>query len=242
MDGESRCARISSGGVDRSDQSQRGDASATRITSPTTSPKYGAAGLVRVSTPAAISTLPPRVWKLPSRFPLRGSMSDRDLPGTTTNPTPTATAHDRTLFAGARGRGAVQWSSSLQWLETRAADPSPPTGAAYDGYTHGIGATIEGGLRSNAASRRVERERQVLGSREGEIDSAGMACATGASFSHAAFKADAALHRGTSAIWTLAPAIRLDVWTGQGTPEVSARLDAGWQRGRTASPPRLAAP
>ncbi len=32
----------------------------------------------------------------------------------------------------------------------------------------------------------------------------------------------------------MAPAARLDVWTGSTTPRVSARIDAGWQRGRTA--------
>ncbi len=113
----------------------------------------------------------------PVEISMRGSMSDRDLPGTTTNPTPTATAHDRTLFAGVRGRGALQWSGSLQWLETRAADPGPPTGAAYDGYTHGIGATIEG-----ASGRALESEggaeKQALESREEETDSAGTGYAT----------------------------------------------------------------
>ena len=126
----------------------------------------------------------------------------------------------------------MQWSGSLQWLETRAADPSPPTGPAYDGYTHGIGATIEGGFRSNARVGGWSGE-AGLGV-EGRGDRfGGDGVRDGASFSHAAFKANAALHRGTSAIWTLAPAFRLDVWTGQGTPELSARLDAGWQRGRT---------
>ena len=162
----------------------------------------------------------------PVEISMRGSMSDRDLPGTTTNPTPTATAHDRTLFAGVRGRGALQWSGSLQWLETRAADPGPPTGAAYDGYTHGIGATIEGGFRSSARVG-VWSGEAGLGL-EGRGDRfRGDGVRNGASFSHAALKVDAAFHRGARAIWTLAPALRVDVWTGQGTPEVSARFDAG---------------
>src|SRR5262249_46048203 len=52
-------------------------------------------------------------------------------------------------------------------------------------------------------------------------------------FSHAALRGAATLHRGTSAIWTVSPAMRLDVWTGRGAPVVSARVDAGWQRGPT---------
>jgi vitamin B12 transporter len=168
----------------------------------------------------------------PVEVSVRGSMSDRDLPGTTTNPTPTATANDRTLFAGARGQGALRWSGSLQWLETRAKDPSPPTGPAYDSYTHGVGATVEAGYRASTRIGGWTGEAGIAAEGRGDRFG-GDGVRDHASFSHAALRADAAFHRGTSTIWTLAPAARVDVWTGHGTPELSARIDAAWQRGRT---------
>jgi outer membrane cobalamin receptor len=168
----------------------------------------------------------------PVELSVRGSLSDRGLPGTTTNPTPTATANDRTLFAGARGQGVLRWSGSLQWLETRAADPSPPTGPAYDSYTHGVGATAEVGYRANTKISGWTGESGLAAEGRGDRFG-GDGVRDGASFSHAALRADAALHRGTTTVWSFAPAIRLDVWTGQTTPQISARVDAGWQRGHT---------
>ena len=168
----------------------------------------------------------------PIEVSVRGSQSDRGLPGTTTNPTPLAKAHDRTLFAGARGAGSLSWSGSLQWLETRALDPAPPTGPAYDSYTHGIGGTLEAGHRAAAGVRGWVGEAGVSGEVRGDRF-AGDGVRPGASFTHAALLADGALHRGNGTIWTIAPAARLDVWTGQTTPKLSFRVDAGWQRGRT---------
>jgi vitamin B12 transporter len=168
----------------------------------------------------------------PVEVSVRGSMSDRDLPGTTTNPTLSATAHDRVVFAGVRRQGAWRWSSSLQWVETRAQDPNPPTGAAYDAYTHGIGATADAGYRASASVGGWSGDAGVTAEARGDRFG-GDAVRAGASFSHVALRADAALRRTRGAVWTLAPALRLDMWTGQGTPELSARLDAGWQRGNT---------
>ena len=168
----------------------------------------------------------------PIEMSLRGSMSDRELPGTTTNPTPTAAAHDRTLFAGIRGQGALRWSGSMQWLETRAADSTPPTGTGYDGYTHGVGATVEAGYRTSARLAGWTGEAGIVVDGRGDRFG-GDGVRDGASFSHAALRAHAALHRGATAVWTLAPAVRVDIWTRHGTPELSARVDAAWQRGRT---------
>jgi hypothetical protein len=164
---------------------------------------------------------------------LRASQSDRGLPGTTSNPTLAAEAHDRSILVGARGTGALRWSGSMQWIETRAEDPSPPTGPAYDSYTHGLGGTAEVGYGTTLGIGAWTGEGGIA--LAGGADRfAGDGVQDDASFSHAALRLDASLHRGTTAVWTLSPAFRLDVWTGQTAPLPSARLDAAWQRGRTA--------
>jgi vitamin B12 transporter len=63
---------------------------------------------------------------------------------------------------------------------------------------------------------------------------AGTGVREGASFTQAALRLDARFARGPDARWTIAPAVRADVWTGSTTPRLSARLDAGWQRRGTA--------
>ncbi len=168
----------------------------------------------------------------PIEMTLRGSWADRGLPGTTTNPTPSAAGRDRTVFLGARGTGPLRWSGSAQWLETRAADEAPPTGLPYDSYTQGVGGTLEAGYRMSIRAGGWSGETGVAAEGRGDRF-AGDGVQRGASFTQAALRWDASLHRGSATVWTLAPAARLDVWTGQGTPLVSARVDAGWQRGRT---------
>ena len=169
----------------------------------------------------------------PVELSLRASQSDRGLPGTTTNPTFAARAHDRSVLLGARGTAGLRWSGSLQWIETRAEDTSPPTGLPYDSYTHGLGGTADVGRRTAVGVGAWTGDGGIA--LEGRADRfAGDGVREGASFSHAALRLDASLHRGSTTVWTLSPAVRLDVWTGQTTPLASARLDAGWQRGRTA--------
>ena len=169
----------------------------------------------------------------PVELTLRGSQSDRGLPGTTTNPTLLAHAEDRSVLLGVRREGRLRSSASLQWIETRAADPAPVAGPAYDSYTHGIGGTAELGLR-----RRIG-----LGTWVGEAGATveargdrfgGDGVRDGASFTHAGLRLDAAVHRGRTSVVTIAPAVRFDVWTGHARPVASARLDLGVQRGRTA--------
>jgi vitamin B12 transporter len=168
----------------------------------------------------------------PVELSLLGSQSQRGLPGTTTNPTLRARGEDRSLFLGARREGPLHASASLQWIETRAADPAPVAGPPYDSYTHGIGATAELGLRRPVG----------LGAWTGEAGAAieargdrfaGDGVRAGASFSGAALLLDAALHRGGTSVLTVAPSVRLDLWTGHTRPVASARLDVGLQRGRT---------
>lgn len=166
----------------------------------------------------------------PVEVSIRGSRSDRGLPGTTTNPTASAAAHDRTLVVAARGKGTLRWSSSLQWLETRAADPSPPTGPAYDSYTHGIGGTLETGYKTPARLGTWQGDAEVTAEARGDRF-AGDGVRPGSSFTHGALRLAATLRRDAGAIWTVAPAMRLDAWTGQARPRLSVRVDAGWQRG-----------
>ncbi len=168
----------------------------------------------------------------PIEFSTRGTASDRGLSGTTTNPTLNARGHDRTLFAGVRGRMILDWSGSLEWLETRAADPAPPTGPAYDSYTHGLGGTLEVGRRSATSIAGWTGEAGLA--LDGRADGfGGDGVRPGSSFRRAALRADATVRKGSATVWSIAPAARLDIWTGQASPRLSARLDGGWQRGAT---------
>jgi outer membrane cobalamin receptor len=163
---------------------------------------------------------------------LRATQSDRGLPGTTTNPTPSARAEDRSVLVGARRGGDLHARASLQWLETRADDPAPVAGLPYDSYTHGVGATAELGLRRRVSAGAWEGQGgatlEVRGDRFG-----GDGVRDGASFSHAALRVDASLHRGRRTVVTFTPSARLDLWTGRSRPAASARLDVDARRGRT---------
>lgn len=164
---------------------------------------------------------------------LRGTVANRGLPGTTTNPTPAAHAEDRSVLLGARTSGRLSAATSLQWIEARATDAAPPTGAPYDAYTHGVGATAEAGYRL-PLSMAGWRGTAVVGAEGRGNRFAGDAIRDGASFSQAAVKVDARFAPTTTSPWSIAPALRADVWTGSTSPRLSARVDAGWQRGRTA--------
>jgi iron complex outermembrane receptor protein len=168
-------------------------------------------------------------WNGPVELVLRGSLADRGLPGTTTNPTPDAEGQDRSVLLGARSTGALGVTGSLQWIETRAEDPAPPTGAPYDSYTHGVGATLELGHQVPVALSGWTGEAGLTAEGRG-YRFAGDGVASGSSFTQAALRADGRVSRGS---WTVSPAARLDAWTASTTPRVSARLDGGWLRGRT---------
>jgi vitamin B12 transporter len=168
-------------------------------------------------------------WDGPVDLVLRGSLADRGLPGTTTNPTPDARGQDRSVLLGARTTGRLDVAGSLQWLETRAQDPAPPTGAPYDSDTHGVGGTLELGRHVPVSVSRWTGEAGLVAEGRG-YRFGGDGVASGSSFTGAALRADGRLSRGP---WTVSPAVRLDAWTGSTTPRVSARLDGGWLRGRT---------
>lgn len=168
------------------------------------------------------------------RVVLRATATDRGLPGTTTNPTPAARAADRTALLGLRaGEERLRWHGSLQWLETRATDSAPPTGTAYDAYTRGTG--VAGGLEYGLpVARRGWTGRVALGA-DARGDRFGGGVRPGASFTHLSLRAGGAVHGGGGTVWSLAPVVRLDGWTGATTPHASLRLDAGIQRGRSSA-------
>lgn len=163
----------------------------------------------------------------------RATASERGLPGTTTNPTPSAHGGDRSVQVGARTTGHLAVSASVEWIETTARDPAPPTGLPYDSDTHGVGATGALGHRVPVSVGPWGGSLTITA--EGRADRfGGDEVRSGTSFTQAALHADARLTRGTATRWSLAPAVRLDGWTGAIGPRLSARVDAGWQRGGTA--------
>ncbi|MBA3496715.1 MAG: TonB-dependent receptor [Gemmatimonadales bacterium] len=166
---------------------------------------------------------------------LRGSLADRGLPGTTTNPTRSARASDRSVLLGARTSGPTLIAGTLQWLEARASDPAPPTGLPYDAYTSGAGGTLEAGYRWPAAALGWRGSVAVAGEARANRF-AGDGVRRDASFTQGSLRIEARLVTSRGAVtWSVAPAVRVDAWTGSTSPRASARVDAGWQRGRTSA-------
>jgi iron complex outermembrane receptor protein len=169
----------------------------------------------------------------PVELVARATASERGLPGTTTNPTPSAHAGDRSVQVGARTDGRFAASASLEWIESMARDPAPPTGLPYESDTHGLGGTATLGHHL-PMSVGPWRGSVALTAEGGADRFGGDEVRSGTSFTRGALRANARLVLGPAARWTLAPAARLDGWTGATTPRLSARVDAGWQRGGTA--------
>jgi hypothetical protein len=160
---------------------------------------------------------------------LRGSASDRGLPGPVTNPTPTATAVDRSLLLGVRSERAVEIAGSFQWLSSRYYDHSPPVTLPYDSKTDGIGLSGEIGIDRNANLGALAG---AWGAHlEGRQDRySGDGVAGSPNFTSGGLRLDMRLRpRGATAL-SLAPALRLDMWSGLDQPALSARLDLTWQR------------
>ncbi len=171
----------------------------------------------------------------PVEVVLRGSLADRGLPGTTTNPTRSARASDRSVLLGARTAGRLAIATSLQWIEARAIDPAPPTGTPYDSYTHGLGGSVEAGYRIPVAFGGWAGTMAVAAEGRGNRF-AGDGVRSDASFTQGGVRLDTRLATARGATtWSLSPAVRLDAWTGSTRPRASARVDAGWQRGRTSA-------
>lgn len=158
---------------------------------------------------------------------LRGRWSDRGLPGTTVNPSPSARARDRSVLAGFRMGHRWFLSASAEWLTTRAQDDAPPPGfVAYNSHTSGLGGTIAVGRRVPVSGSGWQGEAEaVVRGRADRFE--GDAVRAGASFSQAGLSLQGRFSRRPGAIAvTLLPALRLDWWTRRTSPAVSARLDA----------------
>lgn len=160
---------------------------------------------------------------------LRGSASDRGLPGPVGNETPHASARERSVFAGLRGAGDLRWGLFGSALYTRAQDSQPPAGAPYDVETRGWSA---GGELGWSRPLRVAgwAGSSVFGG-DIRIDRYGGDALDGsAQWNRAAVHAAATLTSDQARAWTLTPAFRLEQWTGADRPVLSARVDAAWHR------------
>jgi outer membrane cobalamin receptor len=180
------------------------------------------------------------IWSLNGRATLglewtvRGSLSDRGLPGTSVNPTPAARGNDRSLLVGARAGNRSWLSSSLQWLDTRAGDSAPPPGfLAYDNHTWGWGGSMELGTRRPMSIGVWTGEYSLrVDGRHDRFD--GDAVRDHASFSQAGAAVSASIAQTAGeATWTVAPAARVDWFTGRTRPIPSGRIDGSWKRGST---------
>ncbi|MBA3659331.1 MAG: TonB-dependent receptor plug domain-containing protein, partial [Gemmatimonadales bacterium] len=171
-------------------------------------------------------------YRTPIDVGVRAWLSRRGLPGTVTNPSPLAAAQDGSAVLTLRGSRLVDWSASATWVETRAADRAPASGAGYDSYTRGIGADLEVGRETGLRLGDWSGEGSLSVSARTDRF-AGDGVQDGASFTQSSLRAGATLRRGRHSSWTLTPALRLDGWSGHASPRASARLDGGWQRGRT---------
>jgi hypothetical protein len=172
------------------------------------------------------------IWSLNARGTLgvdwnvRGSFADRGLPGTTVNPTPFAEASDRNLLVGISSGRDLWLRSSLQWLDTRARDASPPPGfLPYDSHTWGWGGTVEAGAFRRARLGNWEGEFRTQA--DGRHDRfAGDGVRRHATFSRAGLALEASLsHPGPRATWSVRPAVRLDWYTGRTAPLASGRVE-----------------
>lgn len=180
------------------------------------------------------------IWTLNGRarlgvdWTLRGSLSDRGLPGTTVNPTRSARGRDWSVLVGARGGHRTWFSTSIQWLDTQAADRDPPPGfIEYDSHTWGWGSTVEVGLRRPIQLGGWVGEYSL--GLEGRHDRfAGDAVREDANFTRGGTTLAGSMTRvGKWGSWTLTPAFRLDWFTGRSSPVASGRVDVEWTRGRT---------
>ena len=169
----------------------------------------------------------------PVELVLRGSLADRGLPGTTTNPTgPPAPPTGPCCSVRARP-AAWRVAGSLQWLEARASDPAPPTGPAYDSYTHGAGGTLEAGYRVPARRGRLVRRRDGERVKGAPTASRATASAPAPRSPRPPCGRRPDWHRARGATtWSLAPAARARRLDRLDHAPVRARgWTRGWQRG-----------
>lgn len=165
---------------------------------------------------------------------LRGSVASRGLPGTIVNPTPAARSEERTAFLGVSSGRRLVARASIEWLSTRAQDTAPPPGfPAYDARTTGLSGAVALGARQRIGLSGWNGDLDWTGDfRHDRFD--GDAVVDGAHFNRVGIGAVASLERSAGAsTWTVAPAVRLDWWSGREHPAPSARLDLQWTHAST---------
>ncbi len=163
----------------------------------------------------------------------RASASRRGLPGSVGNETPTAKAKDLAGFLGLTLTKGSTWSGSLQYLRSDVTDPRPPAGPAYDVQSEGVSGTLDWtgtrGFRLAGWSGNLELG---AGARHDQYN--GDVVQDGTEFNRGGVRAAATLRAPGAASTTFTPSVRLDGWTGESGPLISARLDAAWQQRSTA--------
>ena len=159
---------------------------------------------------------------------LRGSTSERGLPGPVTNPTPTARASDWSVLAGVRHQGQVEIGASLQFLQSRFQDSAPPLGAPYDSESRGLEATMH---MSRQLLRGDGRVGLGIGLGGGYTAYEGDNIPAGSDQERAAIDLHASWRVTDRASVTSSG--RLDWWSGLGLPVGSLRADFRLSLGRT---------
>ncbi len=194
-------------------------------------PVRGGGGGIRDNAGGTLWTLNGRVRGTVDLVVL-GSRSTRGVPGITTNPTRTARAEDASALVGASHQGRLSWQSSVEWLETRASDPTPNVGLPYDSRTNGL---------AGSAALGLSRDLTWAGA-TGEVHTGadfrydrfwGSGVQDGAAFHREGLSAGGSIRWGARQEWRLVPAVRIDMWKDRTRPFASGRLDAEYSRGNT---------
>jgi outer membrane cobalamin receptor len=163
---------------------------------------------------------------------VRATKSDRGLPGTTVNPTTGARGRDRSLLIGLETGRKFFARASAQWLDTRASDATPPPGfVAYDAHTWGTSGTVALGVRGRRAFAGWQGEfSAAVDGRHDRFEGDGVQ--DDATVTRGGLALAAMLTRlDGGAVWTMAPAVRIDAFSGKRYG--SGRLDLSYLRGGT---------
>jgi len=159
---------------------------------------------------------------------LRGSASERGLPGPVTNPTPTAHASDWSVLAGLRHQGDIDIGAGVEFLHSRFQDSAPPLGASYDSKSSGLEANFHFGRQFLRNDSRVRLSAGAGGgytAYQGDNIPSGSDQGRGNLDLHASWQVADRVSVASSG--------RLDWWSGLELPVGSLRADLRFALGRT---------
>ncbi len=152
---------------------------------------------------------------------LLGEAEARGLPGTLSNPS--STARGTTLWTRANGsweHGNLGVEVFGDLVRTTYRDSSPPMTFPYDDSTWAGSVGVEGGWRGLRAGARIDHTwGSGIRDRSFSVFRAHLVGETSASGTFGSLN------------WWLAPTARLDLWTTQGSPAFSLRLDGALHKG-----------